>query len=271
MLLAIGAAVALSRVAGIASRPRQVVTTGDDAGIGRLGAGQLLETNGRTRAQLFIAELGKVDVDPLSRVRVLVNESRERRLRLERGTIHAIIIAPPRQFFVDTPSASAIDLGCAYTLHVDDDGASLLSVQIGWVAFTLAGRESFVPAGAACASKPGFGPGTPYDEHASSAFIDALASFDAGDAKELSSVLAQARHEDAFTLWHLLSRVDPGDRGQVFERLGMLVPPPAGVTRAGIERADRGMLDAWWDALGLGTTSFWRHWEGPSPFGGKTR
>jgi len=29
---------------------------------------------------------------------------------------------PPGQFIVDTPSATATDLGCAYTLHVDEDG-----------------------------------------------------------------------------------------------------------------------------------------------------
>jgi hypothetical protein len=47
----------------------------------------------------------------------------------------------------------------------------------------------------------------------------------------------------------------------VFDRLASFVPPPTGVTRDGIRAGDRRMLDAWWDALGLGTTSLWRTWS----------
>jgi hypothetical protein len=39
-----------------------------------------------------------------------------------------MIWAPPRLFFVDTPSAVAADLGCSYTLEVKDDGAGVLRV-----------------------------------------------------------------------------------------------------------------------------------------------
>jgi len=36
-------------------------------------------------------------------------------------------------FVVDTPSASAVDLGCAYTLHVNDDGSGTLrTTLVGW-------------------------------------------------------------------------------------------------------------------------------------------
>jgi len=39
-------------------------------------------------------------------------------------------------FVVDTPSASAIDLGCAYTLHVNEDGSGTLRTTLGWVGFS---------------------------------------------------------------------------------------------------------------------------------------
>ena len=55
---------------------------------------------------------------------------------------------------VDTPSATATDLGCVYTLHVDEDGTGMLSVAAGWVAFEFNGRESFVPAGASARTDP---------------------------------------------------------------------------------------------------------------------
>ena len=81
-----------------------------------------------------------------------------------------IIWAPPGQFVVDTPSAVTVDLGCAYTLQVDDSGAGLVRTSLGWVGFRLNGHESFIPAGAACATRPKVGPGTPYFEDASSEF-----------------------------------------------------------------------------------------------------
>ena len=90
----------------------------------------------------------------------------------------ARIWAPPRLFFVDTPSAVAADLGCAYTLEVDENGGSLLRVTSGWVALQLKDRESIVPAGAACETQPGIGPGTPYFEDAPTVFREALRKID---------------------------------------------------------------------------------------------
>ena len=114
---------------------------------------------------------------------------------------------------VDTPSATTVDLGCAYTLHVDDTGVGLVRTSLGWVGFKLNGRESFIPAGAACATRPKIGPGTPYFEDAAADFQRALARFDFEDstpqqrAADLATVLGEARKRDALTLWHLLARV----------------------------------------------------------------
>jgi hypothetical protein len=52
----------------------------------------------------------------------------DHRLALDHGAIEARIWAPPRLFFVETPSARAVDLGCVYTLEVDRAGAGRLSV-----------------------------------------------------------------------------------------------------------------------------------------------
>src|SRR6185295_11964349 len=110
--------------------------------------------------------------------------------------------APPRLFFVDTPSAVAADLGCAYTLEVDDQGASKLSVTSGWVALELKDRESIVPAGASCDTRPGVGPGTPYFDDAPSVLREALKTVDFNpDASVRSAalpwILDQARPRDS--------------------------------------------------------------------------
>lgn len=234
---------------------------------GNLGIGQLLETDSASKASIAVAETGEIEVDPGTRLRLLKSSSGMKRLALERGTIHATIWAEPGKFVVDTPSAVAVDLGCVYTLHVDDWGDGLLRTTLGWVGFKLADHESFIPAGAACATKKKTGPGTPYFEDASEQFRNALSKLDLGistdadRAAALQIVLAQSRPRDALTLWHLLARVPVAERGRVYDRLEQLVPAPPGVTQEGILRLDPQMLDLWWNELGFGDVSLWRHWE----------
>ena len=233
---------------------------------GRFALGSWLVTDETSRARIDVGEIGEVTVGSGSRVGLLALGARDHRLELERGAIEARIWAPPGRFFVETPSALAVDLGCAYTLTVADDGAGELAVTSGWVAFERNGRESFVPAGARCATRPEFGPGTPAYRDASDALHRALDEFDFGaDAalrkRALTTVLEEARARDALTLWHLLSRSDPDDRRRVFERLATLAPPPDSVTLDGILNRDLTMLDDWWNALGLEDVSWWRMWK----------
>jgi hypothetical protein len=129
---------------------------------GKLGVGQWLVTNGSSSARIDIANIGQVDLAPDSRVRLLETRPTEHRMELQQGSMHAKITAPPRLFFVNTPSAEAVDLGCDYTLKVDDKGIGLLTVNLGYVAFVKDGVESLVPVGAMCVTRPGIGPGTPY-------------------------------------------------------------------------------------------------------------
>jgi len=237
---------------------------GVGAGPGRLAVGQTLETGADGHATVNVGNVGVVEVEANSRLRLERARAHEQRMSLEHGLIHAFIWAPPRSFVVDTPSAVATDLGCFYTLEVDKDGAGLVSVLGGWVSFEHAGRESFIPAGAACRSHPGRGLGTPYREQASPALRQALQDFDfaGGDDRALAIVLAEAGKDDAFTLWHLLTRCLPAQEPRVYDALAALVPPPVGVTREGILRGDRRMLDRWWDQLGLGDSGWWRRLEG---------
>jgi hypothetical protein len=240
---------------------------GEKSGPGKLGIGQTLVTDGSSRASITLDETGRVEVDPGSRLRLVRSGPGRKRLSLERGTIRAVIWAPPGEFVVDTPSAVAVDLGCVYTLHVDDSGAGLLHTTMGWVGFKLNGSESFIPAGAICQTRPKIGPGTPYFEDASPLFRDALSKFDFTTTTPsernalLGILLADSRKDDALTLWHLLSRVGDADRPRVYDRLASLAPPPAGVTRDGILRLDRPMLDVWWNSLGFGDIYLWRTYE----------
>jgi hypothetical protein len=243
---------------------------GTEAGIAKsawLRVGETLETGVDSSASIAVAQIGRLEVEPMTRLRLLQSATGRKRIALDRGTIHATIWAPPGQFVVDTPSAVAVDLGCMYTLHVDESGSGILHTTLGWVGFHRNGRESFIPAGAACPTHVQSGPGTPYFEDASEAFRSALSRLDsaatdsAARKAALGTVLHEARPRDALTLWHLLSRVTNLERAAVYDRFAALVPPPPGVTRDSILRLDRAALDSWWNTLDLGDVSLWRHWE----------
>src|SRR6266566_1531411 len=166
-------------VARLAGAPRiGLKAVGANAGTGKLSVGQTLVTDSSSRANITLNETGTIDVEAGSRIRLVQSGRGRKRLSLERGTIHATIWAPPGEFVVDTPSAVAVDLGCVYTLQVDDSGVGLLRTTMGWVGFKLNGHESFIPAGAVCRTRPQTGPGTPYFEDASPAFRDRLTKFD---------------------------------------------------------------------------------------------
>ena len=221
---------------------------------GQLAIGEWLETDGTSRAQIDVASIGNVEVEANSRVRLLQSRADEHRLELVRGKMSARIWAPPRLFFVDTPSAVAADYGCAYTLEVNDQGGSLLRVTSGWVALETKDRESMVPAGASCETRPGIGPGTAYFDDASLAFREALTKvdFDSDAAVRnaaLTSVLDQARPRDTLTLWHLFRRSDGVDRERLYDKLATFVPPPPSVTREGMLRGDEKMTSEWLEVL----------------------
>lgn len=217
----------------------------------RLHTGEWLETDATSRALIQVGQLGQVEVDPRSRVRLVKIGENEHRLELARGRLYASIVAAPRLFQVETPSAVAIDLGCAYTLDVDEAGGSLLRVTSGWVALARNGRESFVPAGAAARADADGRLGAPYFEDASAKFRQALSRFDFARDKTgaFATVLAEARARDALTLWYLLSRVEGDDRAQAYERLIALVPAAKDFSKADTLRLDPATLAQWKEAV----------------------
>jgi hypothetical protein len=237
------------------------------SGAGRLALGEWLRTDSRSRASLAVADIGRLDVDPGTRLRLVASSTGRHELEMAQGTVHAAIWAPPGQFVIDTPGSTTVDLGCAYTLSVDPHGGGTIDVEVGWVGFEHQGREAFIPAGARCLTRPRVGPGTPFYADLDAGAQAALETidFEAPDHETmrhaLVTIIGAARREDAMTLWHLLARVPADDRDVVFDALARLVPPPRGVTREGIRADSRDMRDRWWDALDLGTSSWWRMWE----------
>jgi hypothetical protein len=181
---------------------------------------------------------------------VVTERANEHRLALARGEIRATISAPPKLFFVDTASGTAVDLGCEYALSTDGGGSDLLRVTRGWVSMQWKGIESMVPAGASCRTRPKSGPGIPYFDDAPEAFKKALDDFAFGKTRNtaLPTILSLARVSDTLSLWHLLPRVDAEERGRVFDRIAELAPVP-GISRELALKLDPQTLNHWKEEL----------------------
>ena len=263
----IAAAVVIAGVAlWFAMRPAgpswQVVAVAGNHHQKSVARGGTVQTDASSKLRLELDSFGEVEVEPNTRLKLLVAKTDEQRMSLTRGKIHAQIWAPPHQFYVNTPSAVTVDLGCSYSLEVDARGDSTATVDFGWVAFEDQGKESFIPAGAVCVTRKGKGPGIPHYEDASTALVGGLTRFDRDfDTAVIPGILANARPKDALSLWHLLRRAPAPDRGVIFDRLEQLIQVPANVTRQEAVRGDAKAIDSLWNALGLGDTDWWRMWK----------
>ncbi|OGA47083.1 MAG: hypothetical protein A3G25_08115 [Betaproteobacteria bacterium RIFCSPLOWO2_12_FULL_63_13] len=247
-ILAIGGVVfwSINRIA-----PYDVVRVDASSGVDRVSIGEWIETGAASRARIKIGDIGTVDIAPNTRMQLLAARPNEHRLNLARGSISAQILAPPRLFFVETASSTVVDLGCAYTMEVDEAGSGRLRVTSGWASLEWDQLESLVPAGASCPTRPEVGPGTPAFDDASERLRQVLLEFDYSGAgsRAVEVVLSESRQRDTLTLWHLLSRVGPDDRPRIFDRMVALTPLPNGVTREKALALDPATLKLWREEL----------------------
>lgn len=221
--------------------------SGQIGGTDSLKPGDWLETKDSSQAILEVPGLGKVTIEPNTKVHFVKSDTNEHRIALEYGTINADIISKPRTFFVDSKSATAIDLGCSYTYTVKPNGDGVLYVKEGMVALESHGRESIVPAGKFCLAKTGIGPGTPFRENTSAALKEALMKYDfeKGGEKEVETILKNAEKPDVVTLMNLLPRVDEHHKTRVYMVITNYAPAPKNVVRDSIPRLNSKELNEW--------------------------
>jgi hypothetical protein len=97
-----------------------------------------------------------------------------------------------------------------------------------------------------CLTRRGKGIGTPFFDKASPALRAALKKFDfEGGSAALQTIIMESRSYDTLTLWHLLTRVPPNEREKVFDAIVAFVKLPDGVTREGILKLNKKMLEQW--------------------------
>jgi hypothetical protein len=192
---------------------------------GVLPVGGQLDT-GSHAASLTIADIGIAELGSHTRVRLERTDEQRHQLALDRGHMHAKVNAPPRLFAVSIPNASVVDLGCEYTIDIDDTGAGAISVRIGSVELAAPdGALVVAPAGTRTTLLAGRRPGLPVGHSANPQVRTAVDNYEHGDPRAVDALLAAAEDKDAITLV-ALAAVDDAHRATVLARLVDLSPPP---------------------------------------------
>lgn len=204
-----------------------------------IGLGQFIITDDSSRAELYVANLGTVIVEPNSKIKFTKTTEGEHRIELVYGTVDANIIAKPRSFFVDAGKVSAVDLGCSYKISMDHAGDGLLYVKSGRVSLeTAGGRESLVPEGKFCVLKKDIGPGTPFRGDTSPQLKKALMDFDFGNCGNtcVNVILKNANKKDAVTLISIIPRVDEEYKNRVYVAASGFCTPPKSLPKDSIQK-----------------------------------
>lgn len=201
--------------------------------IGASGAALPARIDASTRdVHVELGNAGDVTVRRGSALRLERLDPELARLFLERGALEAFV-APTvqaRWLEVGTPSARCVDLGCRYTLTVDDHGIATVVVELGRVAFADGRREVVVPFGATCRATPEGGAGTPrYLADQDTPFAGVLDRLDdtsvapIGSQRrlDLTNKLLSVASQDhrTLSLWHLLQDDDARVRDAVADWL----------------------------------------------------
>ena len=220
--------------------------------IDSLGVGGIITTDDSSKAELYVAGLGSVIIEPNSKVKLTKSSSDEKRIQLDYGAIDANINAKPRTFFVDAGTVTAVDLGCSYKFSVDKAGDGLLYVRQGKVSLESAGRESLVPEGKFCVTKQDIGPGTPFREDSSPQLKKALMEFDFGNCGSqcIKTILNNSKKTDAVTLVNMMPRVDAQYKFEVYNKVAAYVAPPRVIPKDSISKFSRVEdIDEWVDKI----------------------
>ncbi|WP_395091155.1 FecR domain-containing protein [Armatimonas sp.] len=218
--------------------------------------GETLEA-ARSALTLAAPGIGTLQLAPGSRARILESRPGRQRVGLESGSLRAKVTAPPRLFVVETPSATATDLGCEYSLTIVNEerglgifrhrSGSILTVTSGYVEMVdQKKRTVLVPAGASVQVMPDGHQGLPwYGDNP-----QPVADYDA--TGKLAPLLAALKEPaDTLTLFHLLPRVTGAERSAVLDKLLTFTTLPGSVTREQVLALDSKALATWREELKL--------------------
>ncbi len=213
--------------------------------------GQWIQTNYNSRAELLVADIGKVIIEPNSKVIFVKGADGNNRILVEYGTINTNMNSIPETFYVEMPSAVASDRGGAYTLTIDSTGDGLVYVRSGKVEIESPNTAVVIPAGNLVMTRKDIGVGTPFNENSSPKFKNALFNLDFGKCEGacVNTLLNTAKMSDAISLVNLIPKVENQYKDEFYAKVANFVTPPRNVHRDSIPFINEDEINEWVDKI----------------------
>ena len=232
-----------------------------------LDVGDTLTTDASQTAMVKVARIGRMEVTPSTRVKLLDTRAGHHRLELVSGRVRARMWAPPGYFAIAAGASETIDLGCEFEMDRDLRGSGAIHVTSGWIMHRVKGQETLVPSGSSLAFNAERG-GIPLATTASIGFRNAVEQLDSAMSQGMrppdfeQNVSDQATSSDRFALLSLLTRYPALASGPIYPKLAALLGEPIDVShREAWSRGSVHAMNSWWERMPRPPKAWWLNWQ----------
>lgn len=263
----------LYRLAWDEGQPWRVTgqTAGDTTMSSVIAPGNLLETNKQQSLTIAVARIGRINLSPGSRLRLLETRTGKHRVSLESGHLRARIWAPPGYFGLTDGAAEILDLGCDFDVWKHLDGSGRVYVRSGWIDYEVGSHQVLVPAGFAI-NFSADRPFTPMRPKATREFAMAVQKLEHSMTESgststatlaASRLVAEAAQDgDGFTLLSLLTQYPQLANGDMYPRLAIALKAAGNDQghRAAWVAGNTHAMNSWWDLYPTQPKNWWVNW-----------
>lgn len=229
----------------------RILINGKDNNTGTISEGESLLSSDSSKAEILIPRLGSIVVDQNSIIILKKAKDGDNRIRLERGSVKIKNVSEEPDFAIDLKNSSVIDQGGEFTVSVDELENTKISVNFGFTEIKNNNESYFINEKYICDIMKGKKPGTPYSSDAPDTLIKEVKNFDYnnGGDNSIDNIISTARKSDMLTLLAIIPRASQIKRETLFQTITNHFPPPENVTRMDILKADKKMLQIWWEEI----------------------
>jgi hypothetical protein len=218
---------------------------------GKISEGESLNTDSKSRLIVNVPQIGKLQVDSNTTIVVEKAKDGNNRVALKRGSIKIINSALMPDLTIALNNSFILDHGGVFSIAADESDNMKVNVEFGFVEIGYKNESYFVKEGYICEIKNNFRPGIPYRLNASDTLKNEVEKYDYenGGDDSIQKIISAANKEDMLTLLALIPNTSKLQRQILFQAVANHFPPPAGITRMGIIKADSEMLNKWWEDI----------------------
>jgi len=235
----------------IKSSEGRILINGKENNIGPISEGESLLSSDSSKTEILIPRIGSIIVYQNSIIILKKAKDGDNRITLEKGLVKIKNVSQEPDFAVDLKNGSVIDRGGEFTVYVDEFENAKISVDLNFTEILKDNESYFLSEKYSCDIINGNKPGTPYRLDAPDTLIKEIKKFDYNNGGDYSinNIIATAQKQDMLTLLAIIPQVSQARRETLFQTITNHFPPPENVTRMDILKADKKMLQIWWEEI----------------------